>query len=57
MNQEEREPMNFVEVKCELEVRQVVGLGCKRSYQGVGDYCFYLGVYLVRVIQHISMAH
>jgi hypothetical protein len=28
-NQEETEPMSFVEVKCELEVRQVVGLGCK----------------------------
>jgi hypothetical protein len=26
MNQEETEPMNFVEVKCELEVGQVVVL-------------------------------
>jgi hypothetical protein len=31
MNQEETEPVNFVEVKCELEVRQVVDLGCKHS--------------------------
>lgn len=34
MNQEDGEPMNFVEVKCELEVRQVVGLGRKSSSQG-----------------------
>jgi hypothetical protein len=44
MNQEETEPMNFVEVKCELEVRQVVGLGCECSSQGVEDCHFHPGV-------------
>jgi hypothetical protein len=44
MNHEETEPMNFVEVKCELEVRQVVGLGCKHSSQGVKDYYFRPGL-------------
>lgn len=44
VNQEEGEPMNFVEVKCELEVRQVVGLGCKGSSQRVRDYHFHPGV-------------
>jgi hypothetical protein len=50
MNQEEGEPVNFVEVKCEPEVRQVVVLGCKGSSQGVRDYHLHLGVKLVRVI-------
>jgi hypothetical protein len=46
INQEETEPINFVEVKCELEVRQAIGLEYKHSFQRVEDYYFHPGIRL-----------